>query len=218
MKDRYLAVVIILLLLLFAVVGVALMSKKIGDQKKTERDEQAYAELCSKLNGCDVTIYWIGDFPQQLSSVRSKCVFPEVITEETMPMVSPGTHIVERDPDGNIVKELIPVEYTEHLYIIINKRVLTEDEYSVIRDCIRDNGVRALVFGRDAVNAFRNFLILIPMEYKENDSMAFSMDEGAASYIIKDCTDYSEMITYLLGDMEKHGDRFIENNTDHSEG
>ena len=218
MKDRYLAVVIILLLLLFAVVGVALMSKKIGDQKKTERDEQAYMELCSKLNECDVTFYWIGDFPAQLSSVRSKCIFPGEITEETMPMVSPGTHIVERDPEGNIVKELIPVEYTQHLYIIINKRVLSEEEYGVIRECVRDNGVRTLIFGKDAINAFRNFLILIPMDYKENDSMSFSMAEGAASYVIKDCTDNGEVITYLLGDMERHGDRLIENNTDNSEG
>ena len=81
MKDRYLAVVIILLLLLFAVVGVALMSKKIGDQRKTERDEQAYAELCSKLNECDVTIYWIGDFPQQLSIRLQKFVIDGVAVQ-----------------------------------------------------------------------------------------------------------------------------------------
>ena len=224
MKDRYIAVVLLLLLLLLAVVGVALLSKNIRDTRKAQLEEQKIADACGKLNECDVTIYWIGEYPDSLKGIMPKVRICDEVNTDTMPMKSPEFHSIRYDKDGNKLEEWIPVDYTDFLYIVINKKVLSDDEYSVIRECIVDNDVKAVIMGRDAIEAWRGFLILPKADYTENDTMEYSMNKGYDSHVFGDGTDFGEgtreidLIEYLLGDMKKYGDRFIENNTDNSEG
>ena len=201
-----------MLLLLFCVVGLALMSKNLSEKKATQQAEQKLTDACNEFNTRDVTLYWIGDYPDELAGIKEKVIYPEYITEEYMPVASPETHMVVRDADGNIVKEYRPVEYTKYIYIIINGATLSEDEYNVIRDCIKDNGVRTVVLGRNAINSFRDHLLMPVMDYTENDSMSYSLEAGPASHLFSDDSPFGsgtrtiDFINYMLGDMLENGD------------
>lgn len=210
MKDRYIAVVLILLLLLLSVVGIALLSKKTADSRRAAAEEQKKQELYDRFLEKDVTLYWIGDLPKELEAISSKIIVAEEITTDTMPMKSPDFHMVEYDKDGNKVFEKIPVEYTDHLYIVISHTVLTAERYDIIRECIKDNGVRVIVLGSDAIYPFREHLILPYMSYEEEDSLAYSLKDGSASHVIsQDSEDKNRaLVEYLLGDMD-NADRYV---------
>ena len=204
MKDRYIAVVLILLLLLLSVVGIAVLAKKSADSRKEAQVEQQKQELYNQFLDKDVTVYWIGEFPSELEAISPKVIVPEEVTAETMPMKSPDFHMVEYDPDGNKIAEKIPVDYTDYLYIIINHIELTDERYEIIRECVKDNGVRVLVLGSDAIYPFREYLMLPYLTYDTEDSLAYSLKGGSASHVLNfDSKDRNtELVEYLMGDMD----------------
>ncbi len=203
MKDRYIAVVLILLLLLLSVVGIAVLAKKSADSRREAQEVQKKEELYNEFLEKDVTVYWIGSFPEELSAVSSKVIVPEEVTADTMPMKSPDFHMVEYDPEGNKIAERIPVEYTHFLYIVIDHMELTDERYELIRECVKDNGVRVIVLGSDAIYPFRKYLMLPHLAYSAEDSLAYSLKGGSASHVINaDEKDRNTaLIEYLIGDM-----------------
>ncbi|SCW31711.1 hypothetical protein SAMN02910456_00506 [Ruminococcaceae bacterium YRB3002] len=221
MKDRYIAVVIILLILLVSVVGLSLMTRNIAGSMNKKAEEELFASSCSELMERDVTIYWIGSFPDELSPISGKVIRVDSVSEETMPVKSPEFHTIERDPDGNIVRERIPVEYAANLYIVINRAILSEEQYSVIRDCVKDNGVKTVVIGRSAIKSYRDFLMLPVMSYTEDDNMVYSLDGGSVSHALGEGSTPSGIVDYLLkdiGDITEDGDRPEQDITDNSQG
>ena len=112
--------------------------------------------------------------------------------------------MVEYDPDGNKIAEKIPVDYTDYLYIVIDHMELTDERYELVRECVKDNGVRVIVLGSDAIYPFRKYLMLPNMAYDTEDSLAYSLTGGSASHVIdmnaKDRN--AALVEYLIGDMD----------------
>lgn len=203
MKDRYIAVVIIFLIILFSVIGLALMAKKVAVTSSEARESQQVEERYMKFLENDVTLYWIGDYPAELERVSEKVVKCSEATRDNMPLKSPEFHTIRKDENGNVIEERIPVTYTEHLYIVINSKVLTDEEYAVIRECFIDNGVKTIIIGQDAIQSFRDFLILPKQKFAEGEMMAYSLPAGSSRF-----GDGSEngdtslvLINYLIEDM-----------------
>ncbi|MCR5060978.1 MAG: hypothetical protein K6A80_08125 [Saccharofermentans sp.] len=203
MKDRYFAVLIILLIILFSVIGLSLMAKKIAVTGADARESQAVQERYNKFLENDVTLYWIGDYPEELGIISEKVVLCEGATRDNMPLKSPEFHTIRKDETGNVIEERVPVTYAEHLYIVINGKVLTDEEYAVIRECFMDNGVKTVIMGQDAIQSFRDFLILPKQKFAEGEMMAYSLPAGSARF-----GDGSEngdssltLINYLIDDI-----------------
>ena len=207
--SRYTTYVVVLVVLLTSIVGLAIFSRSFMSAKVKRAQQEENDQLCSQLCDKDVSLYWIGSIPDELSSVMSKIVIPESITSEFLPVKSPEFHITERDPDGNIVSERVPVEYPSKLYIVINRTVLSDEQYSAVRDCIVENGVTALVIGSDAIDGFRDFMIMPVKLYSDNDILEYSFEDGKAEFT--DNKDVGgtpfELIRFLLEDMSEDGDR-----------
>ena len=102
MKDRYIAVVIILLIILFSVIGLALMAKKVAVTSSEARESQQVEERYMKFLENDVTLYWIGDYPAELERVSEKVVKCSEATRDNMPLKSPEFHTIRKDENGNV--------------------------------------------------------------------------------------------------------------------
>ena len=183
MNNKYVSVVVILVIFGLGIVGLSFMAKSISSTKISQELDAKLDDVSAVLSECDIRIYWIGDYPEELSKISSVVVRPDAVNEDTMPMKSPEFHTVEKDKDGNIIKERIPVEYPSFLYIVINRKVLTDEEYKTVRDCVADNGVNLIVIGGTAIDAMRNYLMLPKLQYTADDNMFYSLKDGSESHI-----------------------------------
>ncbi len=220
--TKYVAYIVVLLIMLFSIIGLSILSRNFAIARNNKNIENETAELYAEFNTKDISLYWIGTFPEELSAIASKVIFPSAVNESDMPVKSPEFHSIERDPDGNIVNERTPVSYAENLYIVINGAVLSESQYAVIRSCIVDNGVKIIVLGDNAIKNFRDYLILPALNYNANDSMEYSMSDGSVSHVLGQDIDFnatpSILVRHIMGEIAQDGDRSVEDNTNTGEG
>ena len=203
MKDRYIAVIIILVITLLSVVGLAVMAKNVAVNNAAAREKKIEEEKYAVLLEKDASIYWLGDYPEELSAVSSKVIPVTEATRDNMPLKSPEFHTVRMDENGNVIDEKVPVTYPEHLYIVINNKVLTDEEYGIIRECFMDNGVKTVIIGQDAIQSFRDFLILPKQTFEPGEMMAYSLPAGSSRFGdgSENGDTYAALIDYLLEDM-----------------
>ncbi|MBP5262300.1 MAG: hypothetical protein J6Z43_09260 [Clostridiales bacterium] len=219
-SSKYAAYIIVLIILLMSIAALSVLARNFTMAKKTHANQQEITDLYASFCQKDIALYWIGTFPEELNAISSKVIFPAEVSEGDMPVKSPEFHTVEKDPNGNIVEERIPVDYPANLYIIVNRSVLSDDQYSLIRQCVVDNGVNAIFIGSNAIEGFRDFLIMPAKTYSDGDIMEYSFADDRA--VFGDSTDIgdipSELVRHIMGELVSDGDRPVEDNTDNSEG
>lgn len=183
MNNKYVTAVVVLLMLAIGVVVLIFMTQGLAGNKASQEEQQKLARQTEELLKRDIKIYWIGELPANLKGISPVTEFPDAIDSTTMPVKSPEFHTIERDAEGKVVNERIPVTYPKYLYIVINEVVLTEEELQVVRDCVSENGVNLIVIGDKAIQNVRTFMLLPSMTYAENDTMFYSAADGSDSHI-----------------------------------
>lgn len=181
----FIAILVAFALFIFGLgMYVKYMSSKSSVKKEDEllRDSLRQVAL---LN--DLTIYWIGDVPEDMTYLNGRILKVEAgtLSRENMPMKSPDFHTIDYDENGNVVNENIPVKYTSDLIIIINQDVnLTDKDFECISDCVINNEVPLLVIGGDAIKNVKTHFMQSTMGYETMDSYLYSLKEGQASHVL----------------------------------
>ena len=195
--GRFGGMLAILLITISAVVVLVIMTQNIADSQIKSSEGNRMTELALEFVGHDVTVYWIGEFPRDLDQIRSKVVFPDPISEDTMPVKSPEFHTREFDQDGELVAERTPVEQTKYNFIVINNMMLSNDDLVTVRSCFAENGVGVLVLGKNAIDRFRDFYMLTPAVFKDHDSMYHTLAGGSVNHALGDDYTSADILEYL---------------------
>ena len=105
------------------------------------------------ISESDITIYWIGEPLKELEHLLPviNVISPESASKENLPIKGPSFHTIEYNPNGDVIEENIPIEYSEKLMIVISgSPVLTDSGKEALLDAIAKNGVPVLAIGDDA--------------------------------------------------------------------
>lgn len=114
------------------------------------------ADLNAKLDSIaetDITVYWIGEPLPELEHLLPvvKVVDPASASKDTLPVRSPAFHIEEYNPDGQLVNEQIPVDYSDYLVIVITgSPELSGSGREALLNAVAKNGVPVIAIGGDA--------------------------------------------------------------------
>ena len=101
----------------------------------------------------DITIYWIGEVPQELEHLMPviSVVDPAKISEDTIPVRGPAFHYTEYTPEGVLISEDIPKDYSDYMLIVITGNPeITDKGREILLDAVSKNGVPALAIGDEA--------------------------------------------------------------------
>lgn len=121
-------------------------------QAIVERKTNVEASL-DAIAGSDITIYWIGELPAELEHLSPvvNVIAPENVTRETIPVKGPAFHFEEYSPEGLLINEEIPKDYSAHMLIVITgSPEISDAGKDALLDAISKNGVPALAIGDDA--------------------------------------------------------------------
>ncbi len=129
----------------------------------------------------DLTIYWIGEVPQELEHLMPviNVIPPEQASEETLPIKVFQYHVTEYDPYGNYVSEEHPREYSAHMLIVITGNpVISDPGKEALRDSITKNGVPVVAIGGEAADFLDG--LLMHRRYKEGpgSSLYYCLGKG----------------------------------------
>ena len=202
-NGRFGGMLAVLLITIAAIVVLVIMTQNIADSQAQNNEGNKMTDLALEFVGNDVTVYWIGEFPRELDQIRSKVVFPDPISEETMPVKSPEFHTREFDPDGELVAERTPVEQTKYNFIVINNMMLSNDDLVTVRTCFAENGVGVLVLGKNAIERFRDFYMMTPTVFKDHDSMYHTLAGGSVNHALGEDYTPADILKYLNSQMER---------------
>ena len=152
MKNKAGLIVLVILAAGFFIFLALMFGSGAQVQAISERKANVEASL-DAIAESDITIYWIGELPQELEHLSPvvKVISPENITRETVPVRGPAFHIEEYTPEGLLVNEEIPKEYSAHMLIVLTGNpVISDDGKAALLDAISKNGVPALAIGDEA--------------------------------------------------------------------
>ncbi len=172
-------VVVLFLLVGFFFLGIAMVFNTSVRRNAVLKRQKDIEEKIASLNAMDLTIYWIGDVPEELESLKPKIniIKPDQIRNDNMPIKSTTFHITIKGEDGS-KKEIIPRDYSEFMLIVINTGSdLTDDANEVLRNCIVDNGVPVLCIGGKPCDTVGTILIH-GAGYSSDYSMLYKLKEG----------------------------------------
>ena len=156
------------------------------------------AELDAQLDSIateDITIYWIGEPYQELEHLFPviSVIAPGSVSKDNLPVKGPSFHTSEYNPEGMLIEENIPVDYSEHLFIVLSgSPMLTEEGKAALLDAVTRNGVPVLAIGDDAsellgqILSYRrlrkgpgsSFYYCLGSGYKENPIPAEKVNAG----------------------------------------
>ena len=133
----------------------------------------------ASLNAIDLTIYWIGDVPKELETLKESMTVlrPEEVSKETMPVRASTFRITVKDESG--AEQVIePRHYSEYMLIVINNvDGLNDTAKEALRDSVVDNGVPVLCLGGKTCNMVGTLLIH-GAGYSDDYSMFYRKNEG----------------------------------------
>ena len=188
MKNKALLIFpLFVICVMFAFLAVVMLND-------TARKKQASANVMKQLTASaedlsrrDITLYWAGEFPEELSPLKEKTVLltPGKITEDIMPVATHYAGLIEYDRDGNVVNQVKQTDYTDDLLIVINfADGLTESDIEVIRQCITSNNVAIAIFGKEQIENIRKAMYKVTGQFTEHDSVFFALGDGFSYHII----------------------------------
>ncbi|MBP5774609.1 MAG: hypothetical protein J6W36_02830 [Clostridiales bacterium] len=186
MERNKASVIVIFLLGGFFVLGLAMVLNTTARRNAILNRQGEVDKKIEYLNSIDLTIYWIGEVPEELEKLKDSMVIikPEEISKENMPIKFTSFHITITDPDDESGRptlpptEIMPRDYSEYMLIVIN----TSDGFNEISDgilhnCIVENGVPVLTVGGPASDHVGTILIH-GAGYASDYSMFYKLREG----------------------------------------
>lgn len=135
----------------------------------------------------DITIYWIGEPQKELEHLMPvvNVVAPENASADNLPVKSPLYHFSEYDDAGNLTKEYIPVDYSDHLFIVISgSPVLSDKGKEALLDAVSQNGVPVVAIGGDACDLLGEVLSYRMVHKNPDSSLYYCLGKGYRENLI----------------------------------
>ncbi len=186
MKNKAGLIVLVILTAGFFIFLALMFGSGAQVQAITERKINVEASL-DAIAESDITIYWIGELPQELEHLSPvvKVISPENITRETVPVRGPAFHIEEYTPEGLLVNEEIPKEYSAHMLIVFTGNpVISDDGKAALLDAISKNGVPALAIGDEASEVLGDVLSYRRFKRGPGSSLYYCLGAGYTENLI----------------------------------
>lgn len=157
-------------------------------QRQAVIDRKAEVEAnLDAIAESDITIYWIGELPQELEHLSPvvNVIAPGNITKETIPVRAHSFHFEEYNPDGVLVNEEIPREYSAHMMIVITGNpVISDDGKAALLDAISKNGVPVLAIGDEASEVLGEILSYRRFKRGPGSSLYYCLGAGYTENLI----------------------------------
>lgn len=177
-KGRLVVVLVIAAICLIAIPGVWLLGSRRNSSMYARLDE--FNQSKAELAGHDLQIYWIGEYPAELSGLEqvTSVIAPGDLTEDNMPIKVPEFHFTTYNQDGNKTSENVPRKYAGDLLIVIyNVSFLEQEDLDILKNCISENEVPVLAIGSDSVSLVRNML-MYSRDLNGSTSFYYRLGEG----------------------------------------
>ena len=129
----------------------------------------------------DITIYWIGEPPAELSVLSPviQVVSAESANEENLPVKGPAFHTIEYNEDGQIISEDIPKDYPRYMFIVISGTPNMSDRgKAALLDAVSKNGVPVLAIGDAASETLCEVLCYTRIHKGEGSSLYYCLGAG----------------------------------------
>jgi hypothetical protein len=174
-------IVLVVLAMMFFLFIAILFGSSAQRQSSIDRKAELDAKI-DQIIASDITVYWLGDPPpeelEHLMSVVNVIPF-ESASKDTLPIKGPQFHTEEYDGFGTLVTENIPIDYTDHLVIVISGTPnLTEAGKDALLNSIAQNGVPVIAIGDDAANLLEEILSYRRVKRGPDSSLYYCRGKG----------------------------------------
>jgi len=187
MSKGKLGFVIVVAVASFFLLGCGIwMNGKLKEMASRAEQKEVDSQI-SLLTNLDLTIYWIGDVPSELSALSPvmSVISPGSVNSDNMPIMSSSFHVVDYNQNGDVTGEAVPRDYSYSMIIVLyHVSGLSADEQSVLSDCISRNGVPVLAIGSDSIALVRSVLMYSQGSFAPDDSFYYHLGEGYKDYCI----------------------------------
>lgn len=146
----------------------------IAVKESVEADVQALAAN-------DVTIYWIGETMTEFEGISSKISYisPAMVSRENMPIRGSSFHRTVYSPEGELISEDMPTDYSDMMVIIINgSPELTENGKAALLDAVTKNGVPVIAIGDEASELVSGLMYHRRLHTGPNTSLYYCLGVG----------------------------------------
>ena len=129
----------------------------------------------------DITIYWIGEVPAELEHLMPviSVVDPASVSDETLPVKGLAFHYAEYTPEGVLISEELPKDYSDHMLIVIcGNPEITDKGREVLLDSVSQNGVPVLAIGDEASELLGQTLYYNRFHKGPNTSLYYCLGSG----------------------------------------
>ncbi|MBO4449652.1 MAG: hypothetical protein J5777_03625 [Clostridiales bacterium] len=179
------SVVVIFILAGFFFIAIAMVFNTSARRNAALARKDAVEEKIKSLDPYDITIYWIGDVPEELEPLKAKMkvLKPEEVNGDNMPIKFTTFRISvkeKKSPDDKTADEKVtePRQYSDYMLIVINTAEgFNDSSKEILRNCIVDNGVPVLCIGGKACDMVGTILIH-GAGYSSYYSMFYKLHEG----------------------------------------
>ena len=186
MKNKAALIVLVILTAGFFIFMALMLGSGAQVQAITDRKLNVEAGL-DAIAESDITIYWIGELPKELEHLSPvvNVIAPENVTRENIPVRGPAFHIEEYTPEGLLVNEEIPREYSAHMMIVITGNpVISDDGKAALLDAISKNGVPVLAIGDEASEVLGEILSYRRFKRGPGSSLYYCLGAGYTENLI----------------------------------
>lgn len=180
----------LVVLTLFAVMFFLFIAILFGSSTKRQENIERKANIEAKLDiiaQTDLTIYWIGEVPAELEHLMPviNVIPPETASEENLPAVSDKIPFQEYDSNGNLVDEVVPRDYSEHMLIVLyGDYVLSDSGREALLDSISQNGVPVIAIGDEAAAYLGKLLNRVRYHEGPGSSLYYCLGKGYKENLI----------------------------------
>lgn len=180
----------LVVLTLFAVMFFLFIAILFGSSTKRQENIDRKADIEAKLDiiaQTDLTIYWIGEVPAELEHLMPviNVIPPETASEENLPAVSDKIPFQEYDSNGNLVDEVVPRDYSEHMLIVLyGDYVLSDSGREALLDSISQNGVPVIAIGDEAAAYLGKILNRVRYHEGPGSSLYYCLGKGYKENLI----------------------------------
>lgn len=179
MNGRNSIIVVVFLLLIGIIVFYMMFKVRDVDNGIREmRTEEHTAELADALNEFDYQIYLIGELPQYMEGISDHVIQLTAgqANSANLPVSEGTVGFTSYDEDGNVLMHIEQRDYAPYMMIIINTQdELSETALAAVQDSAVNNHVPVLLVGRNNIDLFREYMILVHKDYDQNATMFFEI-------------------------------------------
>lgn len=174
------SIIVVVFLLITGIIVFYMMFKvrDVDNGIRAMRTEEHTAELTDALNEFDYQIYLIGELPQYMEGISDHVITLNAgqANSANLPVGEGTVDFTSYDEDGNVLMHIEQRDYAPHMMIIINTQdELSETALAAVQDSAVNNHVPVLLIGRNNIDSFREYMILMHKDYDENATMFFEI-------------------------------------------